>query len=267
LGRFDYIDCCGVLHHLADPAAGLKALGALLRPHGVIVAAVYGRHARLGVHLVQQTLRAVGARQNAAGIALARAALEGLAPHHPVRGWLAATAPIWGPDAHLVDAWLPAREATYDTDGVLELVARAGLTFQGWFDNRHYHADGLYAPGHPMHGALAALDPPAQWRAMAGLTTPTDHCFLVCRPDRPGAWALDLGDAALDPLIPGPRFPPAPRHPPMPYDPRDPLQAEVYRRLDGQTPVAALAQGLPADAVRGFIRHLWRRDAVYLRRA
>ncbi len=30
LGTFDYIDCCGVLHHLDDPAAGLRALvGAL----------------------------------------------------------------------------------------------------------------------------------------------------------------------------------------------------------------------------------------------
>src|ERR1700704_5886544 len=25
LGPFDYIDCCGVLHHLPDPAAGLRA--------------------------------------------------------------------------------------------------------------------------------------------------------------------------------------------------------------------------------------------------
>ena len=25
-GPFDYIDCCGVLHHLEDPAAGLKSL-------------------------------------------------------------------------------------------------------------------------------------------------------------------------------------------------------------------------------------------------
>jgi hypothetical protein len=25
LGVFDYIDCCGVLHHLPDPAEGLRA--------------------------------------------------------------------------------------------------------------------------------------------------------------------------------------------------------------------------------------------------
>ncbi|MCA9537232.1 MAG: class I SAM-dependent methyltransferase, partial [Myxococcales bacterium] len=33
LGRkFDFISVAGVLHHLADPAAGLRALGAVLRP-------------------------------------------------------------------------------------------------------------------------------------------------------------------------------------------------------------------------------------------
>ncbi len=29
LGTFDYIDCCGVLHHLVDPPAGLAALNLL----------------------------------------------------------------------------------------------------------------------------------------------------------------------------------------------------------------------------------------------
>ena len=36
LGRFDYIDCCGVLHHLADPPAGLAALVDALSPDGGI---------------------------------------------------------------------------------------------------------------------------------------------------------------------------------------------------------------------------------------
>ena len=34
LGPFDYIDCCGVLHHLPDPAAGLRALVSVLAPGG-----------------------------------------------------------------------------------------------------------------------------------------------------------------------------------------------------------------------------------------
>ena len=32
LEDFDYIDCCGVLHHLADPSAGLAALAGALAP-------------------------------------------------------------------------------------------------------------------------------------------------------------------------------------------------------------------------------------------
>jgi 2-polyprenyl-3-methyl-5-hydroxy-6-metoxy-1,4-benzoquinol methylase len=34
LGPFDYIDCCGVLHHLPDPEAGLRALLSVLAPGG-----------------------------------------------------------------------------------------------------------------------------------------------------------------------------------------------------------------------------------------
>ena len=34
-GRFDYINSVGVLHHLRDPLAGLKALGQRLAPQGL----------------------------------------------------------------------------------------------------------------------------------------------------------------------------------------------------------------------------------------
>jgi 2-polyprenyl-3-methyl-5-hydroxy-6-metoxy-1,4-benzoquinol methylase len=33
-GPFDYIDCCGVLHHLPDPADGFSALRGALSPEG-----------------------------------------------------------------------------------------------------------------------------------------------------------------------------------------------------------------------------------------
>src|SRR5262249_16647435 len=34
IGKFDYIDCTGVLHHLPDPVAGLPALAGGLNPPG-----------------------------------------------------------------------------------------------------------------------------------------------------------------------------------------------------------------------------------------
>ncbi len=53
LGVFDYIDCCGVLHHLPDPNAGLKALRAALAPNGGLGFMVYAPYGRTGVYPLQ----------------------------------------------------------------------------------------------------------------------------------------------------------------------------------------------------------------------
>ncbi len=42
LGEFDYINCVGVLHHLADPDAGLEALLSVKKPSGALGVMVYG---------------------------------------------------------------------------------------------------------------------------------------------------------------------------------------------------------------------------------
>jgi 2-polyprenyl-3-methyl-5-hydroxy-6-metoxy-1,4-benzoquinol methylase len=60
-GPYDYIDCCGVLHHLDDPAAGLRALSAQLSPEGGMGLMVYGALGRTGVYDAQAMLRALAA--------------------------------------------------------------------------------------------------------------------------------------------------------------------------------------------------------------
>jgi hypothetical protein len=54
---FDYIDCCGVLHHLQQPHAGLRALVAALAPGGAIGVMMYGALGRTGVYAVQRLMR------------------------------------------------------------------------------------------------------------------------------------------------------------------------------------------------------------------
>ncbi len=61
LGKFDYIDCCGVLHHLPDPAAGLAILRGALNDDGGIGLMVYGAFGRTGVYHLQEALRLLGA--------------------------------------------------------------------------------------------------------------------------------------------------------------------------------------------------------------
>ena len=50
IGRsFDVVECSGVLHHLADPFAGWRALLSVLRPGGFMLVGLYSELARRGI--------------------------------------------------------------------------------------------------------------------------------------------------------------------------------------------------------------------------
>ncbi len=59
LGQFDYINCSGVLHHLASPDDGLKILKHCLKPSGGMSIMVYGQIGRTGVYQVQELMKMV----------------------------------------------------------------------------------------------------------------------------------------------------------------------------------------------------------------
>lgn len=63
LEPFDYINCCGVLHHLPDPARGLTQLRAALKPRALMFLMVYGQAAREPVYQMQELLRRLTPRQ------------------------------------------------------------------------------------------------------------------------------------------------------------------------------------------------------------
>lgn len=58
-GPFDYINCCGVLHHLESPLDGLNALKNSLKPNGGMGLMVYAPYGRTAVYLMQDLLRSV----------------------------------------------------------------------------------------------------------------------------------------------------------------------------------------------------------------
>jgi SAM-dependent methyltransferase len=127
LGRFDYVDCCGVLHHLADPAAGLAALVAALAEGGGLGLMVYGALGRTGVYPLQQALSDLGAGLPLAErLGLARRLLADL----PATNWFRRN-PFLGDhkrsDAELVDLLLHARDRAYRVAELVALLTAAGL--------------------------------------------------------------------------------------------------------------------------------------------
>ena len=140
LGPFDYIDCCGVLHHLEDPAAGLRALAAALADGGAMGLMVYGALGRAGVYDAQQALRLLGAGAEAPKerLALARRFLDALPPGNRLRRnpWVADH--LQGGDAGLYDLLLHARDRAYAVPETFALARAAGLDIAAFIEPVRY---------------------------------------------------------------------------------------------------------------------------------
>lgn len=138
LPPFDYIDCCGVLHHLEDPPAGLKALVQALAEDGGIGLMVYGHYGRRGVYETQEVLRTLGAGLPLAErLRLARRLLAAL----PASNWLKRN-PFLGDhrrsDAELVDLLLHSQDRSYTVEQLAELVRVAGLHLISFIEPLRY---------------------------------------------------------------------------------------------------------------------------------
>ena len=139
LGRFDYIDCCGVLHHLPDPAQALRALGLALVEDGGIGVMVYGELGRTGVYHVQDALRRIVAGEgDKMRLAIARRLLADL----PAGNWLKRNPlladHLHGDDAGLYDLLLHSRDRAFRIGQVFDLVAAAGLSIAALIEPCRY---------------------------------------------------------------------------------------------------------------------------------
>ena len=59
VGKFDVINCIGVLHHLSDPLEGLRALSSVLKEEGCICMMVYAQYGRTAIYQMQELMRQV----------------------------------------------------------------------------------------------------------------------------------------------------------------------------------------------------------------
>jgi SAM-dependent methyltransferase len=64
LGKFDYVDTVGVLHHFHTPVEPLKVLSSLLEPHGGIYLMLYGELGRTGVYHFQDMYHSVDLQED-----------------------------------------------------------------------------------------------------------------------------------------------------------------------------------------------------------
>ena len=134
---FDQIICTGVLHHLADPDAGLRALRGVLKPDGAMHLMVYAPYGRAGIYMLQEFCRRIGIHANDEEIRDLIAALTALPPGHPLENLLR-EAPDFRQEAALADALLNPQDRSYSVPQLFDFIEKAGLTFGRWLKQAPY---------------------------------------------------------------------------------------------------------------------------------
>ena len=198
--EFDLVVSTGVIHHLADPLAGMKALAGCLRRDGVLGVMLYARYGRSGVELLESVFRDLELSQDDASVQIVKDAMSVLPADHPARNYIKGAWDLQS-DAALVDTFLHGRARSYTVAECIDLVVSAGLVFQGWLLKTPYYPHEFFAQANTFYPVLNALPESKLWSVMERLQTVNAcHLFIACRPDRPKElYAIDFSmDDALD---------------------------------------------------------------------
>jgi len=183
---FDQIVCTGVLHHLADPDAALRALRSVLRPDGAMHLMVYAPYGRTGVYMLQEFCRRVGIHATDAEIRDLIAALGALPSGHPLETLLR-EAPDFRQEAALADALLHPQDRAYSVPQLFDFINRGGMIFGRWVRQAPYTPHCGVMAHIPQSSRVAQL-PLAEQYAAAELFrgTMVRHSVVAYRDDSPG---------------------------------------------------------------------------------
>lgn len=137
IGKFDYISCTGVLHHLANPLLGLQSLNALLKSSGAMGLMLYGEYGRAGVYQMQQLMKMINTNENDLSNKVANT--KKILANLPETNWFSHNEELLvdhmeDEDNGLVDLLLHEQDRAYSILEVYELLEQAALQFVEFSD-------------------------------------------------------------------------------------------------------------------------------------
>jgi SAM-dependent methyltransferase len=182
---FDQIVCTGVLHHLADPDAGLRALRDVLKPDGAMHLMVYAPYGRTGIYMLQEFCKRIGISATDQAIRDLVGMLGALPPGHPLETLLR-EAPDFRHEAALADALLHPQDRAYSIPQLFDFIERGKMTFGRWVRKASYSTQCGVMARIPQASLMAQL-PLAEQYAAAELFrgTMVRHSVVAYRDDNP----------------------------------------------------------------------------------
>jgi SAM-dependent methyltransferase len=200
---FDHIVCTGVLHHLADPDLGLRALREVLHPRGAMHLMVYAAYGRAGIYMMQEYCRLLGISGSDEDLRDLGTTLEALPGDHPLGRPMREAMDFSHPDA-LADALLHPLDRAYTVPQLYAWLERGGLSFGRWLEQAPYLAQCGMVAKTPLAARLAALPAPLQHAAVELFRgTMVRHKLIAYRDDRARArHAITFSDDAWRGYVP-----------------------------------------------------------------
>jgi ubiquinone/menaquinone biosynthesis C-methylase UbiE len=199
---FDYIDCCGVLHHLASPEDGLAALLSVLSEDGGLGLMLYGELGRTGVYPAQRAIaRLAGGDPAEERLDLARRLVKAM----PEGNWLKRNGHVSdhlaGDDAGFYDLLLHSRDRAYLVAEIAALMDAADLRITGFLPPGEYDPC-QYLDDPELNARAAVLPPTERWALAEELSgAMKTHVFYAVRKGNIHGGAASGFDPAMVPAL------------------------------------------------------------------
>jgi ubiquinone/menaquinone biosynthesis C-methylase UbiE len=149
LGEFDYVNCSGVLHHLADPSAGLKILSDSLKPDGAMALMLYAKYGRMAVYMMQEALRLIN--HDEPNLQKRVENTKSILNFLPQTNWFYHSPPpiigeIRSGDVGIYDLLLHSQDRAYTVPELYEYTEKEGLKVVHLFSDDRMLGPNLYDP-------------------------------------------------------------------------------------------------------------------------
>lgn len=178
-GKFDFINCVGVLHHLPDPIRGIKSLAAKLAPGGLMHIFVYGELGRWEIKLMQQAIALLQGDKRGDyrdGVQLGRKLFAVLPESNRL---VKRERERWSlenqRDECFADMYVHPQEIDYNIETLFELIDASGLEFLGFSNPSYWQLERLLGKDPGLIERVAGLSDQAMYRLIELLDPEVTH--------------------------------------------------------------------------------------------
>jgi len=196
-GKFDLINCVGVLHHLPDPIRGIQALARKLSPGGLLHIFVYGELGRWEIGLMQKAIALLQGEKRGDyqhGVEVGRKIFASLPKENRL---VKREQERWSLENHrdecFADMYVHPQEIDYNVDTLFELIDASGLEFMGFSNPEFWQLKRLLAKAPELIDTAEKLSDRQRYRLIELLDPEVTHYefFLGRSPITKLDWSED----------------------------------------------------------------------------